>query len=108
MNQEQLCIFIQENLIQEKQEFWRQLLEKFSNKTMKQIRDYFQKSFKKVVYKQMLSIYDKQNIQILNYIYNNQSPACIAKKFMMISEEDNYFPHNVLMYIINLRNKVQK
>ncbi|CAL5977516.1 SANT/Myb_domain [Hexamita inflata] len=108
MTQEELCVFIKDNGIQNITCFWKQLAELFPNKTTKQIRDYYNKAFQKVLYTQQLTVYDKANLHALNQIWAEEPPAFIAKKFALVSEESGYFPQNVIMYVVNLRNNAKK
>ncbi|CAL6099292.1 Hypothetical_protein [Hexamita inflata] len=108
MTQEELCVFIKDNGILNITCFWKQLAELFLNKTTKQIRDYYNKAFQKVLYTQQLTVYDKANLHTLNQIWAEEPPAFIAKKFTLVSEESGYFPQNVIMYVVNLRNNARK
>ncbi|CAL6099298.1 Hypothetical_protein [Hexamita inflata] len=107
-SQQELCTFITENHLQENIEFWKEFTNMFPNKTTKQIRDYYNKAFQKVLYTQQLTVYDKANLHALNQIWAEEPPAFIAKKFALVSEESGYFPQNVIMYVVNLRNNARK
>ncbi|CAL5977522.1 Hypothetical_protein [Hexamita inflata] len=108
LSQQELCTFIKDNNVQENIEFWKEFTNMFPNKTTKQIRDYYNKAFQKVLYTQQLTVYDKANLHALNQIWAEEPPAFIAKKFALVSEESGYFPQNVIMYVVNLRNNAKK
>ncbi|CAL5972382.1 Hypothetical_protein [Hexamita inflata] len=108
MTQAELCTFIKENEIEKNKTVWKQLRERIPNKNPKQIRDYYGKTFQKALFTQQLTNYDKANIQALNRIWAEETPAFIAKKFLQISEEDGYFQSNIIIYIANLRNNEKK
>ncbi|CAL5994270.1 Hypothetical_protein [Hexamita inflata] len=101
-NNQELCVFIKENNVQNMREFWRELTELFEGKTSKQIRDYYGKAYQKVLYTQ-LSAYDKACLHAMSQSWAEQTPGFIAKKFQMIAEKKDYFQQNIIMYIVNIR-----
>ncbi|CAL6103898.1 Hypothetical_protein [Hexamita inflata] len=108
MTRVELCTFIKEQEIEKNKTVWKQLRERIPDKNPKQIRDYYNKTFQKALFTQQLTNYDKANIQALNRIWAQETPAFIAKKFLQISEEDGYFQSNIIIYIANLRNNEKK
>ncbi|CAL5996303.1 Hypothetical_protein [Hexamita inflata] len=85
----------------ERRELWIRVQQEIQNKTTKQLRDYFQNTYQKRKYKKCISNEDKKYLQLLNDEFKTERPSYITDLFLEHKKE--YFRHNVLMYIINLR-----
>ncbi|CAL6071227.1 Hypothetical_protein [Hexamita inflata] len=86
---------------QERRELWIRVQQEIQNKTTKQLRDYFQNTYQKRKYNKCISNEDKKYLQLLNDEFKTERPSYITDLFLEHKKE--YFRHNVLMYIINLR-----
>ncbi|CAL6037670.1 Hypothetical_protein [Hexamita inflata] len=101
----QLCILLNEYLLNNNQtQFWKEVQELVQDKSAQQLRDYYQKSFQRVMYEGALSVHDK--IILCKLIDEmNVKPAQIADKFMEMVGKDKYFKRNIVMYIVNRKQK---
>ncbi|CAL6096364.1 Hypothetical_protein [Hexamita inflata] len=101
----QLCILLNEYLLNNNQtQFWKEVQEQVQEKSAQQLRDYYQKSFQRVMYEGALSVHDK--IILCKLIDEmNAKPAQIADKFMEMVGKDKYFKRNIIMYIVNRKQK---
>ncbi|CAL5978102.1 Hypothetical_protein [Hexamita inflata] len=101
----QLCILLNEYLLNNNQtQFWKEVQELVQEKSAQQLRDYYQKSFQRVMYEGALSVHDK--IILCKLIDEmNVKPAQIADKFMEVVGKDKYFKRNIIMYIVNRKQK---
>ncbi|CAL5971355.1 Hypothetical_protein [Hexamita inflata] len=108
-NSQELCK--QVNLCLElinKQIFWNQLQQMIPEKTGKQLREYYQKTFSRVMYEDLT---DEDDRQLLIRIYQNdpnKRAALIANEFMQVCKHKNYFKRSITMTIINLKRKANQ
>ncbi|CAL6079394.1 Hypothetical_protein [Hexamita inflata] len=85
--------------------FWKQLQQYIPEKNTTQLREYFQNSFKRFVCQEFLSQEDKVILKNLMIEMKKQKPSEVADKFLTFSKGKNYFRRNVVMYVINMRDK---
>ncbi|CAL6012587.1 Hypothetical_protein [Hexamita inflata] len=105
-NDQELCIQINDYFKNSGQkDLWKQLNEQIPTKTIKQLREYYQKSFQRVLYDNQIDVEDKETLRQLMEQMTDDSPTSIANSFCMISKNKNYFKRNIVMYIINLKRK---
>ncbi|CAL5988648.1 Hypothetical_protein [Hexamita inflata] len=103
-SEKDVCLFLNTNLkTSDKTTFWQEVTQQIQGKTNKQIQDYYCHSYQTVIYDRQLSNQDKTILRYLNEFWNYQRPAFVADKFLEMVNEKNYFKHNIIMYIINLR-----
>ncbi|CAL6064526.1 Hypothetical_protein [Hexamita inflata] len=103
----ELCEFLNINLkTGDKTEFWSEM-GAIQNKTSKQTQDYYHHTFQNALFQNQLSIKDKSDLKNLSCFWKNQTPTFVAKKFMEMNQQE-YFKHNVIMYVINLRRSVEQ
>ncbi|CAL6034427.1 Hypothetical_protein [Hexamita inflata] len=86
-------------------QFWRQMHTLIPDKNHTQLREYFQNSFKRFMHQEFLDQADKLVLKELISQMPDCRPSEIAGKFMEQMQNRNYFQRNVVMYIINLKNK---
>ncbi|CAL6049064.1 Hypothetical_protein [Hexamita inflata] len=105
-NDQELCIQINDYFKNSGQKyFWKQLNDQIPNKTSKQLREYYQKSFQRVLYDNSIDVEDKETLRQLIEQMPNDTPTSIANAFCEVSRNKNYFKRNIVMYIINLKRK---
>ncbi|CAL6032692.1 SANT/Myb_domain [Hexamita inflata] len=87
--------------------FWKSMQQIMPNKTVKQLRDYYSRSFQQVLYNCQISFEDKQILRKLIEIHPDERPTDIANIFMerFSGEERNYSHRNIVVYIINCKRK---
>ncbi|CAL5970531.1 Hypothetical_protein [Hexamita inflata] len=104
----QMCTYV-DICIQEhgQKRFWSTMNQLMPEKTVKQLRDYYTRSFQQVLYNCQLSFEDKQLLRKLMETYPHERPTDIADYFMeqISGEERNYSHRNIVVYIINSRRK---
>ncbi|CAL6040956.1 Hypothetical_protein [Hexamita inflata] len=88
-----------------KRDFWRKLSLLIPEKTDKQLRDYYQKSFLRNMYTECIS--DNDKVQLCNMVEQmpNSKPSQIANRFAELVGESKYFKRNLVMYIVNRKGK---
>ncbi|CAL6059036.1 Hypothetical_protein [Hexamita inflata] len=100
----QLCVYVNQFLKNyPKQQFWTMLSELIAGKTARQLYDYYTNSFSKFLFSGQLSTEDKVVIRLLNEKMLNQKPSEVAQAFLDKWETQQYFKHNIIMYVVNLR-----
>ncbi|CAL6079354.1 Hypothetical_protein [Hexamita inflata] len=85
--------------------FWRQLTRLLPEKTTIQLREYFQNSFKRFMYREFITQEDKAVLQDLMAQMAGSKPADIASRFLEMTQDRNYFKRNVVMYVVNMKDK---
>ncbi|CAL6056235.1 Hypothetical_protein [Hexamita inflata] len=102
----QLCVKVNAYLEHnDKVAFWRAMV--VPGKTSKQVQDYYLHSFQVAIYPRQLSTADKQLLRLLSEQMASQRPSKVALEFLSRAAYQDYFKHNILMYIINLRRQSQ-
>ncbi|CAL6040522.1 SANT/Myb_domain [Hexamita inflata] len=91
-----------------KHKFWSKMTELIPGKSNKQVQDYYAHSFQKVLFTKQLTIEDKMLIRKLNEELINEKPSYVSQMFMNSVKSEEYFKHNIIMYIINLRRQDKK
>ncbi|CAL6092947.1 SANT/Myb_domain [Hexamita inflata] len=86
-------------------DIWFHVQKLIPSKTVKQLREYYQKSFQRVLYNNNFEAQDKELIRQLVEKYSDDSPTQITNKFMCMCSNKNYFKRNIVMYIVNLKRK---
>ncbi|CAL6040502.1 Hypothetical_protein [Hexamita inflata] len=100
----QLCVYVNQFLKNyPKQQFWTMLSELIAGKTARQLYDYYTNSFSKFLYSGQLSTEDKTALRALNEQMADQKPSVVAQRFLDTFQTQQYFKHNVIMYVVNLR-----
>ncbi|CAL5991172.1 Hypothetical_protein [Hexamita inflata] len=101
-----LCLKVNQHLINHRQKFfWHHLQTLIPHKTVKQLREYYQKSFTRVLYDSQIDVQDKEFLHQMIDKQMETSPTAIANQFLEVCCNKNYFKRNIVMYIINLRRK---
>ncbi|CAL5992395.1 Hypothetical_protein [Hexamita inflata] len=88
-----------------KKSFWSQVQQLIPEKSDKQLREYFQKSFQRVMYQDLTDEDDKRLLKQLFIRDPEKRAAAIADEFLQICNHQNYFKRSIVMYIINLKRK---
>ncbi|CAL6012281.1 Hypothetical_protein [Hexamita inflata] len=85
--------------------FWHNLQTLIPHKTVKQLREYYQKSFTRVLYDSQIDVEDKEFLRQMIDKQMETSPTVIANQFLEVCCNKNYFKRNIVMYIINSKRK---
>ncbi|CAL5972202.1 Hypothetical_protein [Hexamita inflata] len=88
-----------------KKSFWSQVQQRIPEKSDKQLREYFQKSYQRVMYQDLTDEDDKKLLKQLFLRDPDKRAAVIADEFLQVCEHQNYFKRSIVMYIINLKRK---
>ncbi|CAL5988680.1 SANT/Myb_domain [Hexamita inflata] len=103
-SEKEICLFLNANVkMSDKTAFWKEVAQYINGKTNKQIQDYYCHSYQNVIYDRQLSTQDKNILRYLNEFWQDQRPVFVADKFLEMTSEKDYFKHNIIMYIINVR-----
>ncbi|CAL6110480.1 Nitrogen_fixation protein NifW [Hexamita inflata] len=105
-NDRELCSQVNEHLASHGQKtFWASLQALMPSKTVKQLREYYQKSFLRVLYDSQIDVQDKELLREMIESQREASPTDIANQFLEVCANKNYFKRNIVMYVINLKRK---
>ncbi|CAL6025566.1 Hypothetical_protein [Hexamita inflata] len=85
--------------------FWHSLQTLIPYKTVKQLREYYQKSFMRVLYDSQIDVQDKELLREMIENQSEISPTEIANQFLEVCANKNYFKRNIVMYVINIKRK---
>ncbi|CAL6113659.1 Hypothetical_protein [Hexamita inflata] len=85
--------------------FWQHLQALIPHKTVKQLREYYQNSFLRVLYDNQIDVQDKELLREMIESQREASPTDIANQFLEVCANKNYFKRNIVMYVINLKRK---
>ncbi|CAL6061711.1 Hypothetical_protein [Hexamita inflata] len=88
--------------------FWKKLQILIPSKSHSQLRDYYNKSFSKCMYKEYISYEDKLALRDVLARMPNAKPATVVDAFIEITGSDQYFKRNLVMYVVNTKNASQK
>ncbi|CAL6024931.1 Hypothetical_protein [Hexamita inflata] len=106
MNHKQLCVMVNEHLKENRPLFfWRDLRQLIPNKTEVQLREYYQKSFLRHMYEESISVQDKIILCDLVNQMPGARPSKIADEFAKMVGTGKYFYRNIVMYIVNKKEK---
>ncbi|CAL5971968.1 Hypothetical_protein [Hexamita inflata] len=87
-------------------QFWLQVQELIPDKTVKQLREYYSKSFQRILFCKSIDCQDKLLLRGLVNQLGDKKPSEIAHRFQELAANKNYFQRNIIMYIINLKRRV--
>ncbi|CAL6054463.1 Hypothetical_protein [Hexamita inflata] len=105
-NHRQLCVIINEHLKENRpKQFWKDLKQHIPQKTEVQLREYYQKSFLRHMYEESISVQDKIILCDLVNQMPGAKPSKIADEFVKIVGTSKYFYRNVVMYVVNKKEK---
>ncbi|CAL6024929.1 Hypothetical_protein [Hexamita inflata] len=106
LNHRQLCVTVNEHLKENRPLFfWRDLRQLIPNKTEVQLREYYQKSFLRHMYEESISVQDKIILCDLVNQMPGARPSKIADEFAKMVGTGKYFYRNIVMYIVNKKEK---
>ncbi|CAL6006490.1 Hypothetical_protein [Hexamita inflata] len=101
-----LCLKVNQHLINYEQKlFWQRLQTLIPHKTVKQLREYYQKSFQRVLYDDQIDARDKELLREMIDKQKDASPTNIANQFLEVYPNRNYFKRSIVMYAINIKRK---
>ncbi|CAL6006506.1 Hypothetical_protein [Hexamita inflata] len=101
-----LCLKVNQHLINYGQKlFWQRLQTLIPHKTVKQLREYYQKSFQRVLYDDQIDARDKELLREMIDNQKDASPTNIANQFLEVCPNRNYFKRSIVMYAINIKRK---
>ncbi|CAL5972070.1 Hypothetical_protein [Hexamita inflata] len=102
----QLCKAVNKHFMQNGQvEFWKKVGKKITEKNGQQLRDYYQKSFLRLMYQECISGQDKVLLCKLIDQMEGQKPSVIADRFFEAVGAEKYFKRNIIMYVVNRKQK---
>ncbi|CAL6025562.1 Hypothetical_protein [Hexamita inflata] len=103
-NDRELCIQVNAYFTSFGQKnFWQRLQTLIPQKSIKQLREYYQKSFMRVLYDNQIDVQDKELLREMIANQKTVSPTDIAIQFLDVCQNKNYFQRNIVMYVINMR-----
>ncbi|CAL5983296.1 Hypothetical_protein [Hexamita inflata] len=103
---DQLCKAVNQYFKQHNQvEFWSIVGNLISEKNCQQLRDYYQKSFQKCMFQECISVQDKSLLCKFIDQMTGQKPSEVAQRFLQIVGINKYFKRNIIMYVVNRRQK---
>ncbi|CAL6039087.1 Hypothetical_protein [Hexamita inflata] len=99
-----LCQYVNEHFKMNGQvDFWIKMKGIIPEKSERQLREYYQKSFQRCMYLECISEPDKEFLCNLIDKMQGQKPA--ADRFFSVVGTEKYFKRNVVMYVINRKSK---
>ncbi|CAL5993623.1 Hypothetical_protein [Hexamita inflata] len=102
----QLCQLLNDFFKSEGQaSFWKSMAKYLPEKSERQLREYFQKSFQRCLYLECISEGDKILLCKLIAQMPQQKPSEVAERFLEEVGPEKYFKRNVIMYVVNRRNQ---
>ncbi|CAL6048924.1 Hypothetical_protein [Hexamita inflata] len=101
----ELCLEVNWLNSREKTNLWYELSLVIAEKKPTQLREYFQNSFQRFMHQEYINKEDKVILKNLINEMKDKKPAVIAEKFMEMTADRNYFKRNVVMYVVNMKNK---
>ncbi|CAL6110143.1 Hypothetical_protein [Hexamita inflata] len=100
----QLCYAIDSIMSSDKNRaFWKNVQSMIPQKSVTQVKEYYQKCFSRVKYEQRISEQDKNILKQLSVLMKDSKPAEVANRFIECYTEKNYFKRTLVMYISYLR-----
>ncbi|CAL6040123.1 SANT/Myb_domain [Hexamita inflata] len=106
ISEQQLCQAINEHTKEmNKTKFWREMVNRMPHKTSKQVQDYYAHTYQKALFQKQLSMEDKVTLRNLSALHPEWKPAAVVDAFLETVDGKDYFKHNIMMYIINLRRQ---
>ncbi|CAL5992185.1 Hypothetical_protein [Hexamita inflata] len=86
-------------------DFWVKMSKLITQKNERQLREYYQKSFQRCMYLESITEPDKALLCKLMEQMPESKPAAIADQFTKIVGTEKYFKRNVVMYVVNKKQK---
>ncbi|CAL6074788.1 Hypothetical_protein [Hexamita inflata] len=100
----QLCNAIDSIMSSDKKRaFWKNVQSMIPQKSVTQVKEYYQKCFSRVKYEQKICEEDKNILKQLSILMKESKPAEVANCFMDCYKEKNYFKRTLVMFIMYLR-----
>ncbi|CAL6074836.1 Hypothetical_protein [Hexamita inflata] len=93
------CITVSHN----KQSFWTNVQSWIPQKSVTQVKEYYQKCFSRVKYEYKICEEDKNMLKQLSVLMKDSKPADVVNCFMERYKEKSYFKRTLVMYIVYLR-----
>ncbi|CAL6049038.1 Hypothetical_protein [Hexamita inflata] len=101
-----LCQYINEHFkVNGQVDFWIKMKGIIPEKSERQLREYYQKSFQRCMYLECISEPDKELLCSLIDQMQGQKPSAVVDRFLSIIGTEKYFKRNVVMYVINRQSK---
>ncbi|CAL5993627.1 Hypothetical_protein [Hexamita inflata] len=101
-----MCQYVNEHFkVNGQVDFWVKMNGIISEKSKRQLREYYQKSFQRCMYLECISEPDKELLCSLIDQMQDQKPSAVVGRFLSIIGTEKYFKRNVVMYVINRRSK---
>ncbi|CAL5971028.1 Hypothetical_protein [Hexamita inflata] len=105
-NNAQLCKAVNHHfLLYGQVDFWKKVSRLITDKNEQQLKDYYQKSFLRLMFQECISETDKILLCQLISQMDDQKPSIIANRFLEEVGTDKYFKRNIVMYIVNRKLK---
>ncbi|CAL6089232.1 Hypothetical_protein [Hexamita inflata] len=103
-DKQQLCAMVDGITISKnKRAFWTSVQSMIPQKSVTQVKEYYQKCFSRIKYEQNISEEDKNMLRQLSVLMKESKPAEVANSFIQRYTEKNYFKRTLVMFIVYLR-----
>ncbi|CAL6078109.1 Hypothetical_protein [Hexamita inflata] len=100
----QLCYAIDSIMSSDKNRaFWKNVQQMIPQKSVTQVKEYYQKCFSRAKYELKISEEDKNILRQLSVLMKDSKPAEVVNCFMDCYKEKNYFKRTLVMFIMYLR-----
>ncbi|CAL5991348.1 Conserved_hypothetical protein [Hexamita inflata] len=87
--------------------FWAKLADMIPAKSPVQLKEYYKKSFSRFMFQENIGFEDKALLRDMLHQMPNAKPSQIVDQFLEKTGNRSYFKRNLVMYLVNLRNKRQ-
>ncbi|CAL6094934.1 Hypothetical_protein [Hexamita inflata] len=109
ISNQELCEKINKYIANNKRAvFWKELELLIPSKSHIQLRDYYNKSFQKCMYKEYITHEDKLILRGIMTQMPEAKPAAVVDRFIETTGSNQYFKRNLVMYVVNTKNAQQK
>ncbi|CAL5991346.1 Hypothetical_protein [Hexamita inflata] len=109
VSNQELCEKIDQYIANNKRAvFWKKLELLIPSKSHIQLRDYYNKSFSKCMYKEYITHEDKLILRGIMTQMPEAKPAAVVDRFIETTGSNQYFKRNLVMYVVNTKNAQQK
>ncbi|CAL6049062.1 Hypothetical_protein [Hexamita inflata] len=99
-----LCIQIDQYLLtHEQRTFWAKVQSMIPEKTITQVKEYYQKCFQRSKYNETISEEDKIALKELSDQMKDFKPAQVADHFLASQKNQKYFKRTLVMFIVYFR-----
>ncbi|CAL5991388.1 Conserved_hypothetical protein [Hexamita inflata] len=87
--------------------FWAKLADMIPAKSPVQLKEYYKKSFSRFMFQENIGFEDKALLRDMLHQMPYAKPSQIVDQFIEKTGNHSYFKRNLIIYLVNLRNKRQ-